>query len=62
MKDQEKLLSIVERVPEAYKIHKELKESEAKEREIVEQKLEKKASLQEKNLKEKQVIFDNNFI
>lgn len=59
MRDQEKLLSIVERVSEAYKIHRELKEIETKEKEIVEQKLEKKISLQETNLKEKQVIFAN---
>lgn len=53
--NQEKLLSIVERVAEAYNIRKELKELEAKEKEAVGQKIEKKNSAQLKLLLQKHV-------
>lgn len=53
--NQEKLFCIVERVAEAYNIRKELKELEVKEKELVEQKLQKKNSTHQKNLSLKHV-------
>jgi len=55
--NQEKLLSIVERVAEAYNIHRELNELEAKEKGVVQQKIEKKNSTHQKILFEKHVLF-----
>lgn len=52
---QEKLLSVVERVAEANKIHREVREMADKEKEKVDQKLQNKNSLQQKTLNKKQV-------
>ena len=53
---QEKLFSIVERVAEAYNVRRELRELELKEKDVVQQKIEKKNENQQILLQKKHVI------